>query len=416
MRVVMPLTCVLILSMVSLLRNNSCSTTWSDLFSSNGDSTSGGGRVVSSDVVRYRKKPAAAQGQKVEAPEPYRPATTESYILDHMVELGFDRGGKKPKDRKDVRWDVEQQAEACAIWKDPSLSTPQIYDALTQFRAELKEYSRFLNEFQLPQGIKDVRKIMLEDPDLDVCALLELGGAGMGLAGIFNQSQQLSWTDRAGYAEPLLPPMRHPEFCFEGGKRLFDLDYMVLDFPAMCRKLKPTSRTILIDMGASLQFHANEKRNPASFLSSVFTQFGIPFDHIYAFEIAKIEPADVYDKVPDHMFPAYHWINLGVSADPDSRLNPLRQLLLQDDARITEDDLVIVKLDIDTSSIEVPMARQMLNDAKLCSTIDHLFFEHHVMLKELAPAWKNSMEGSARQSMQLFSDFRKRGIVSHFWV
>jgi hypothetical protein len=75
------------------------------------------------------------------------------------------------------------------------------------------------------------------------------------------------------------------------------------DFATICRSLKPTSRNILVDMGASLNFHGN--KTPAIYLTDMYAKFGLPFDHVYAFEITRIEPEKVYQKI-DKLMAAYH--------------------------------------------------------------------------------------------------------------
>jgi hypothetical protein len=63
--------------------------------------------------------------------------------------------------------------------------------------------------------------------------------------------------EHVGYVEPLLPPLRHPDFCKKGRnvriRAVYDLSYLVHDFGAMCRRLKRHSRIVLVDMGASLE-------------------------------------------------------------------------------------------------------------------------------------------------------------------
>jgi hypothetical protein len=94
-------------------------------------------------------------------------------------------------------------------------------------------------------------------------------------------------------------------------------------------------------MGASLNFHGN--KTPAIYLTDTYAKFGLPFDHVYAFEITRIEPEKVYQKI-DKLMAAYHWINLGIEANPKSKMNPWK--MVRENFR--EDDLVVVKLDIDS--------------------------------------------------------------------
>jgi hypothetical protein len=221
--------------------------------------------------------------------------------------------------------------------------------------------------------------------------------------------------------EPLLPPQRHAEFYLTDPEvqynkprrqALFDLGYLVHDFGAMCRQLKRHSRIVLVDMGTSLNFHAGDATKPALYLTELFRKFGFPFDHVYVFEVKPTEADEVYRKLPPHLLAAYHWINVGVSADPKSKLHPLKLIL----ENFHEDDLIIVQLDIDTSSVEVSLAMQLLTDNRHSKLIDQFYFEHHVRNTELAIDWKKSMEGSFKESLDLFADLREKGIPAHSWV
>jgi hypothetical protein len=243
----------------------------------------------------------------------------------------------------------------------------------------------------------------------DVCKQLRLHPDG--LQGLF-RSNQLSYS-KSGYIEPLTPPMRSHQFCLD--EKPYDyvltLDYLVHDFEAMCQMLKPTSRIILIDMGASLEFHGTNQ--PMIELMNLYEKFGFQFEHIHAFEVTPTDPVHVYEKLPENFIPAYHWINVGVSKEKGHKLNPLHSLLKTFD----EDDLVLVKLDVDTSSIEVPLAKQLLEDEDgiYSKIVDQFYFEHHVHLGELAPMWRSSMAGSIKDSFDLFHSLRKKGIPAHFW-
>jgi hypothetical protein len=142
-----------------------------------------------------------------------------------------------------------------------------------------------------------------------------------------------------------------------------------------------------------------------------YRKFGLPFDHIYAFEVTKIAPEKVYEKLPSHFRAAYHWINLPVSPEPDGALNPLKLLL----DNFNVDDFIVIKLDIDTPSVEMPLVRQLLEDPRYARLVDHFYFEHHVYLKELLRNWGKAVKGSVAMSMKLFQDLRKKGIAAHYW-
>ena len=326
-------------------------------------------------------------------PVEYQPASSEQYVFEHTQELGLE---------------VTYRAAifnpfhipSCHIWTAQDIPDAQ---ALAQYRLELAAYTEKVQQFTpLPHDLR--HELRQGFPREQVCRQVDLH-----LEEIF-KSQQLS-KGAFGWTEPLLPPLRHPEFCFNG-QHILNLQYMVHDWQQICKRLTPLSRTVFIDMGASLVFHGNSGDTPALYILETYQKFGIHFDHVYAFEITKQAPAKVFEKLPRDLLPSYHWINMGVESDPQGKLNPLRMLLEE----YTEDDFVVIKLDIDTSLIEIPLAMQLLEDERLNRIVDQFYFEHHVVQKELAWHWKTSMSGSIRESLELFAGLRKKGIASHFWV
>lgn len=330
----------------------------------------------------------------------YIPAESEEYILNHTAELGL-----IPRPPNLVT--------TCHIWTD-NTTTP--YNTqLIEFNTELAAYYKKVDEFT---PIKDLRSYLFKgkqqqeeqehDEEEDFCQKVELHPDG--LPALF-PSGQISLT-RAGWVEPLLPQMRHPNFCLvdQGMYNLMRLDYMVHDFGVMCQNLKPWSRTIFVDLGASLSFHTGSK-SPALFILDLYRKFGFPFDHVYAFELTQQDPKFVLSKLPENILASYHWINVGVDADPNSKANPWK--LLKDN--YNEDDLIVVKLDIDTPDLERALADQFLGDPDLMKLVDQFYFEHHVNQQELARHWGGTKE-SVHESLTLFRQLREHGVSSHYWV
>ena len=48
------------------------------------------------------------------------------------------------------------------------------------------------------------------------------------------------------------------------------MEYMAQDFEALCKKMKPTLRRVLIDMGASLVFEPEDVVVPIMFLLELY--------------------------------------------------------------------------------------------------------------------------------------------------
>jgi hypothetical protein len=343
----------------------------------------------------------------------YTPAPVEKYMIDHAGEFGWN--------------ETKRLTSTCQIWADVKATT--VSAELQVYLHELDEYGRRVQKHPI---IPDVRLLFngrnSSEQD-EICMVTDVDPRG--LQGIF-RSGQLSRTLSSGYLEPLLPPLRHPKFCMDGTKFpsipfekgvtlaasamnfnfLMDLGYLVHDFGQICRQHKITSRNILIDMGASLNFHRHNALNNMApiYLMEMFRKFGFPFDHIYAFEATTIPPQEVYARLPKEYRHSYHWINLPVSTDMNNAQNPLTLLL----DNFNEDDLIVVKLDIDTPAVEMAMIRWILRDSRYWKLIDHFYFEHHVYLTELARNWID-MEDSVVDSLLLFQALRQRGIAAHYW-
>lgn len=107
----------------------------------------------------------------------------------------------------------------------------------------------------------------------------------------------------------------------------------------------------------------------------------------------------------------YHWINAGVDSTPGHILNPLDSIL----RNYNKDDFAVIKVDIDTADIEVPLVHQLLEDVSLHGgLVDQFYFEHHVKFKEMTPIWRSAMRGSLKDTFDLFYGLRQRGIRHTF--
>lgn len=324
----------------------------------------------------------------------YEPASAERDIIIFADDLGFN----KPDNPR-----------TCRIWTDPNATTHEIHKSLSVYSKELDQYNELIKNFEPVTSIMEkLRKdSCVQQSTQQLCDSLRLHSDGM--LGMF-PSKQLSFTS-SGYVEPLLPPFRSHKFC-QHRKHLMSLEYIVHDFEFMCRKLKPTSRLVLLDIGAALDFHGTNQ--PIIMLLKQFEKFGFVFDHIYGFEISQKDPKEVYEtSLPEEYISSYHWINVGVSATEGAKLNPLHSVI----KKFNEDDFVVVKLDIDTPSVEMPLVHQLLEDSDgiYSKIIDQFYFEHHIHLGELAPYWGQGVNGTVKDSLELFSNLRKKGIPAHYW-
>ena len=95
------------------------------------------------------------------------------------------------------------------------------------------------------------------------------------------------------------------------------------------------------------------------------------------------------------------------------KLNPLHSIIKQ----LNEDDFVVLKLDIDTPDVEVPLVKQLLEDKDdiYHRLIDQFYFEHHVRLAEMEYWWGTDLNETVKDSLDLFYNLRRKGIPAHFW-
>lgn len=307
--------------------------------------------------------------------------------------------------------------QGCPIWREEAASPK--YQELQSYIKELRQYIEAVENFHVSTNLRT--ELLQRGPEArdEICSRVELDKAG--LSGIF-KSNQLSFSPLVGYMEPLLPPLRHPLLCYDnpniynyylGANRLLDLSYLVHHFGALCRQLRPDSRIVLIDMGASLQFHDSysSKAMPAVYLTEIFQKFGMPFDHIYAYEITPTEPDIMVKSIPEQLRASYHWINVAVDTDEKSVNNPLNLI----HNHFNQHDIVIVKLDIDNDRIEQQFIQQLLQDERFHALsdnstntkalIDHFYFEHHL-----------SGNFERKESIKLFTQLREKGVSAHYWV
>ena len=95
--------------------------------------------------------------------------------------------------------------------------------------------------------------------------------------------------------------------------------------------------------------------------------------------------------------------------------NPWRTLRAVATAR----DFVVIKIDIDNSTVEEPLASQLLADPTLAGLVDELYFEHHVLH---TPMWRYGWRSNTVtnhtlvHSYALFGKLRELGIRAHSWV
>ena len=139
-------------------------------------------------------------------------------------------------------------------------------------------------------------------------------------------------------------------------------------------------------------------------------------DVMYGWEVSLLEPTSFWDGVPDEISQSYHFYNIPITTNITTKSNPLR--IIKDIA--TLDDFVSFKLDIDTPTVEIPIALDILANPDIAELIDEFFFELHFNCPLMKGCWGTIPESVAGlkveciTAMKLFQKYRLMGIRSHF--
>ena len=327
----------------------------------------------------------------------YIPAPIEHELIKQAESLGYNTTGKK-------------LAEGCKIWLDSHDSVhPEMFESLQQYRQELKGYegavkARLEALKKKKKATKDsgtsarqdepldVRKLLTEedDKDYDLCQQLEVDSISnvhsvgkpkpksriRDLQSTHFPSGQLSRTLKGGWMEPLLPPMRHVDFCFQKKGNYLNLGYLIHDFAHMCRHLKPSSKIVMLDLTS-----ARERFTTSLKIVQRFQEFGLRVDHIHAFIVGSGDDLTGKSSLGARQLQgaaslgvSYHWENPTgrISVEPGHSANPWT--LIQ--STYNEHDLVLVKMDLDLPEIELALAHQLLKTPSLWKLVDQFYFEH----------------------------------------
>ena len=82
----------------------------------------------------------------------------------------------------------------------------------------------------------------------------------------------------------------------------------------------------------------------------------------------------------------------------------------------TPEDFVVMKVDIDSSDIEIPLVWEILRSPKLSSLVDEIFFEYHF---NVSPdfGWEDlGKNHTVDDALHLMRELRAVGMRSHFWI
>ena len=381
----------------------------------------------------------------------YTPSFAERYVYEHGIELGLNHrdffpsgcylwGNYKSTTRNSVHLQPNKEEEEIL-----KIVPHDIQEQVLRYKESLKQYNTYISEqfiLQLPyivennynnheDGVRNLKEKEIRYTDIrhalryhnhsEVCDSLHVplhtifgGGSSSSSNTLLSKLDNTNTaTGLSQYMEPLLPPLRSLDLCLDKNQYLLDLAFHVHDFQQICYSFTPYSRTIFIDMGASLLFHDND--NPAIYMAQLYKKFGIVFDHVYAYEYTTFTPEQTQslfkELIPDLWKTSYHWINVGVDEKLNATMNPFTMIK----QHFLPEDFIVVKLDVDTASVEMPLLNALLNDAHLHTLVDQFYFEYHIVIKEIS-MWGLEAAGTIFDAMKAITQLREKGVPARFWV
>ena len=247
--------------------------------------------------------------------------------------------------------------------------------------------------------------------------------------------------------EPLVSFLRHPHhFCVKRMSLKTDKSYLLPPWRSEVLPRPASDRAFLFDVGASTWTKGLGGTSQGWFFEQSARR-GLPLRRMVAWEAKQRSEAEVrlglprfllygtriYRQPPrlegscqirqpsllegscsnDNETLSYH--NYPVSAARGDASNPLEWVRVL----TSPEDYVVLKLDIDTPTIERALIDQMLADSEVRSRVDELYWEHEVHTSPMvhqgwgAHGWPNE---TLAQSYELFTRLRELGIRAHSWV
>lgn len=212
--------------------------------------------------------------------------------------------------------------------------------------------------------------------------------------------------------EPLAGVLRDPRGpCGNQALGLAQNDIGSLAFLVLPKNDHGVLSVSLFDFGASL-WEAGLGRASQNWFYDYFNRQtnGYIVDRFYMFEATLHKPIEIFQPVPKKLLPRYNYYNVPISAVESDKMHAWT--FVQDAPR---SDYVIVKLDIDTPSVEGPLVKQLVEQSKYHSLVDEFFFEHHVAYRAMSLWWGQAVQGTLADSYKLYHTLRMAGVRAHAW-
>jgi hypothetical protein len=292
----------------------------------------------------------------------------------------------------------------------PSILMMKEHYSTQVFGVQPRKHSPALPQFSSPKMLRNVTYFveplfgLLRDPFSIPCAETMRNAAGEQSADLLTGSTQ----DKRHI---LLRPLSPKVISFVDGSSC--VTFETLPMEPWGNSIHSQLRVLIFDLGASLFNGWGGMSDAAAghYFHEQLARSNVQITHYWGFELSPQEPRKVWDAVPPDMRGHYTFVNIGVTADPQSPDYPW--LILMQNAR--PEDYVVIKVDIDTSAIENPLVDLLLASPELLALVDEFLYEHHVGIAEMGVYWGNIPELSLQDSYNMFSKFRRAGIASHSW-
>ncbi|CAB9509741.1 expressed unknown protein [Seminavis robusta] len=223
------------------------------------------------------------------------------------------------------------------------------------------------------------------------------------------------------YIEPLVAGLRHPwaRLNYAGNRSPNPvIDFRGYIIPPPPPRGGPYQKSVYIDAGSSTW--ATGLGGPSlDYFTKAWKRQGIDFSKIYAYE-PSVRPIDFDTALPEEYKNRTQFWQTYIASSPDAATPTQPFLPLEIKDRCADADYVLLKLDIDSPSVEDGSIRYLLEHDDI--PIDELAWEHHVQHHPvMGKIWQT---GKSRpnnnlnlgDSMKLFLKLRQKGIRAHSWV
>ena len=175
-------------------------------------------------------------------------------------------------------------------------------------------------------------------------------------------------------------------------------------------------RAVYFDAGAS-SWDKGSGGPSLQYFFNLWKRHGIEFDDIYAFDTMTVRD-DFYAHIPLYFSGKTHYQQAVLASLPKhhSEEHPFLPTFIKEKVSALQ-DYVLLKLDIDSATIEEETILNILEDPD--TYIDEIAWEHHIRGNYLMQEWGQPdllPDMTLRQSMEFFLLLRQRGIRAHSWI